>query len=80
VKNLAFRDDIDGSCASLRSSEVRFPFVLQNACGQLLDWSVLFATQDGWRVPEIVTLIFSLGTPLILCIYSRHLSKKGLLR
>jgi hypothetical protein len=39
-----------------------------------------FLRKDGWEGgQEIIKLAFALGVPLILCVYSKHLTAKGIL-
>jgi hypothetical protein len=39
-----------------------------------------YLSKDGWEGgQEAIELAFTLGVPLILCIYSKHLTEKGVL-
>jgi hypothetical protein len=40
----------------------------------------LFAKFGWFAGPSIITLMISIGIPLILCLYSRHLTVKGILK
>jgi hypothetical protein len=70
---------LTGAALLFRLSKSAYYFFIAAFSGNCL-MAAWYLTTDGWEGgPEVIKLTFSLGVPLILFIYSKHLTAKGVL-